>query len=212
MNTYTHIVFDIDGTLIDTEKAVLVSLQDMLSEVENKYYKPDDLRFALGIPGITALNQLGLKDADKAYHIWNEYLKKHLDAVNVFNGVKELLHELKAKGFELGIITSKNRFEYNQDFIPFGLANFFTTVICMEDSKRPKPFPDPMLSYLNKASANVKEVLYIGDTAYDGECAYSAGADFGLAQWGYKDPRPVEAKFYFRTPSEVIRLLSHKID
>lgn len=200
---YSHFIFDIDGTMLDTEKAVLVSLQDTLKEVESKDYDLNDLRFVLGIPGITALNKLNLKNAEHTYFIWNEYLKKHLDAVTLFPGIEELVKKLRQKGIKPGIITSKNRFEFNQDFVPFGLAGFFETVICMEDSERPKPSADPMLAYLKKAGISNKEALYIGDTAYDRQCAFSAGVDFGLALWGYNATERIDATYYFASPKEV---------
>lgn len=204
---YSHIIFDIDGTILDTEKAVLVSLQDMLREVDRKYYSIDDLRFALGIPGITALNQLGLRDMDHAYYLWNEFLKKHLDAVKIFPGIEDLIESLNAEGFKLGIITSKNQFEYNQDFVPFGLGTYFDIVICMEDSARPKPYPDPMLSYLKKAGVKTGEALYIGDTSYDAECSNSAGVDFALAGWGFNGSQIINAKYYLNTPGEVLEIV-----
>jgi HAD superfamily hydrolase (TIGR01549 family) len=200
---YSHIIFDIDGTMLDTENAVLISLQDTLKEIENSNYDLNELRFVLGIPGITALNKLNLKNAEHAYFIWNEHLKKHLDAVVLFPGIEELVINLKQKGVNLGIITSKNRFEFNQDFVPFGLADFFKTVICMEDSERPKPSADPMLAYLKKTGISSKEALYIGDTAYDRQCANAAGVDFGLALWGYNAPEKIQAEYYFDKPEEV---------
>jgi HAD superfamily hydrolase (TIGR01549 family) len=200
---YSHIIFDIDGTMLDTEKAVLISLQDTLKEIENRHYDLNELRFVLGIPGITALNQLKLKNTERTYFIWNEYLKKHLDAVTLFPGIEELVKKLRQKGINLGIITSKNRFEYNQDFVPFGLAGFFETVICMEDSERPKPSADPMLAYIKKTGISSKEALYIGDTDYDRQCAAGAGVDFGLALWGYNAPEKIQAEYYFDNPEEV---------
>ena len=201
---YKHIIFDVDGTLIDTEQAVLLSLQDTMLELENKHYEFSELRFVLGIPGETALKQLGISDTLKSNHVWNEKLKKYFHTVSLFPGIAELIGELSTSGIRLGIITSKNQIEFKQDFIPFGLADYFDIIICVEDSERPKPFPDPMFSYLKKAGINSSDALYIGDTAYDRECASAAGADFGLALWGYKSSIPIEANYYFKTTREVL--------
>ena len=65
MRKYKHIIFDIDGTLIDTEEAILQSLQDIISEILHKDIGKHELRFALGIPGSVALRQLGITDTEQ---------------------------------------------------------------------------------------------------------------------------------------------------
>ena len=200
---YTHIVFDIDGTLIDTENAVLSALEDTLAELGRPCPARNDLKFALGIPGETTLAQLGIADTVTANRLWNGHLKKYISSVTVFLGIRSLLEELRAGGYRLGIITSKNRNEYAADFGPSGLAGYFDTVICVDDSPRPKPAPDPVLAYLERTGIRPDEMLYIGDTAYDAECARTAGVDFGLALWGCRSVRHIRAAGYFATPYDV---------
>jgi HAD superfamily hydrolase (TIGR01549 family) len=202
--SYKHIIFDIDGTLIDTEKALLYSLQDTLKQLQSKHYELSDLRFCLGIPGETALEHLGITNNYEANVTWNENLNKYSNTIIPFPGVEDLITSLRSAGFELGLITSKTRREYAQDFLPFGLAGYFGTVICMEDSERPKPSPFPMLKYLEMAGIMKNEAFYIGDTAYDMRCATEAGVDFGLALWGCSNPDHINATCFFDTPQKVL--------
>ena len=66
MSKYKHILFDIDGTLIDTEEAILRSLQDTVREMLHKDIKKQELKFALGIPGSVTLRKLGITDTARA--------------------------------------------------------------------------------------------------------------------------------------------------
>lgn len=210
--SYTHIVFDIDGTLIDTENAVLSALEDTLTELGRPSSSRDDLKFALGIPGETTLAQLEIADTEAANRLWNGHVKKYLSSVTVFLGIRSLLEELLAGGYRLGIITSKTREEYAADFVPSGLAACFDTVICVDECRRPKPAADPVLKYLERTGIRPDEMLYIGDTAYDAECAGNAGVDFGLALWGCRSVRHIRAAGYFATPYDVGYFLKKRED
>jgi len=200
---YTHVVFDIDGTLIDTENAVLHSFQDTIQELSQRKVELDDLKFTFGIPVEAALNQLGIKDVQAGSTIWHKHLKNYVYTFKVFDGIEDLLKELKFQNCQLGIITSKNREEYKNDFLPFGFGEYFDIVVSVEDSVRPKPFPDPMLRYLELAGVGEDEVLYIGDSIYDIQCAKDAKVDSGLALWGSHSVRHIHATYYFNKPSDV---------
>ncbi|WP_300701665.1 HAD family hydrolase [Bacteroides sp.] len=201
---YKHIIFDIDGTMLDSAYADLTALQRVILELQNRNYPISDLHFALGIPGEVALKQLGINEVSMANQLWNSYMKELSYTMKLFDGIKELLLELKTRGFKLGIITSKNKKEFHNDFTQFGIDTYFDTVITVEDSITPKPSAEPMLAYLNKTGVKPHEVIYIGDTVYDKECAAHAGVDFGLAMWGCHSVEQIHATYYFKTPKEVL--------
>lgn len=205
MSKYKHILFDIDGTLIDTEEAILQSLQDTVREMLHKDIGKPELKFVLGIPGSVTLRKLGITDTERANERWNEHLLKYKSRIRLFDGIPELLDSLKTNGCKLGIVTSKTRSEYTADFAaPFALSGYFSTVICVEDTPRPKPSPDPLLAYLNASDANAADTLYIGDTLYDSQCAQNAGVDFGLAAWGNAVAQEIPADYLFKRPADVL--------
>lgn len=204
---YKHIIFDIDGTMLDSEQADLLALQKVIHKLQGREFKINDLHFALGIPSEVALAQLGIKDTLKANQLWNSYMQEQAHTMRLFAGIRELIIELKMIGVKLGIITSKNRKEYSSDFTPFGLDSYFDTVITVEDSKYPKPSADPIFSYLTRTKSNPREIIYIGDTSYDWECANNAGVDFGLAMWGSLSTRQINALYSFKTPENILKHL-----
>lgn len=197
------VIFDIDGTLLDTEHAVLNSLQDTIFELTNQKPVLSELTFALGIPGDVALQQLSVENIDYGKTLWYKNFRKYLETVKLFEGVEDTIKNLKSEDYKLGVITSKTRKEYNNEFSPYGLDAYFDFIICVEDSVRPKPFPDPMLKYLEISGSKKEEVVYIGDSIYDMLCASDANVKFGLALWGCHSLKNLRADYYLNSPKDI---------
>lgn len=204
---YTHLVFDIDGTLLDTENAVLLSLQEVTEKMLQRKIDIIDLRFALGIPGKDAIDQLGIDNFEEANTLWIEAFKKQTHTIKLFNGIVPMLDYLKSNFYTLGIITSKTKDEFKNDFCPFGISEYFDIIICAEDTIKHKPDAEPMKKYLELSKANTSKVLYIGDTIYDNKCAEGANVEFALALWGCKDSKKINPKFSLKYPSDIINIL-----
>ena len=198
---YKHIIFDIDGTLLDTEYAVLHSLQDTIIQYSHRKISLDELNFALGIPGDVALKNIGIADVIGANEFWNYKMQEYRQHTTLFRGICEMLDVLHNKGVVLGVVTSKTRKEYETDFVPYGICDYFNTIICADDVVNPKPAPDPLFAYLNINKILAKETIYIGDTIYDSLCANQAGIDFGLALWGCHNQQGIECKYKFAPPN-----------
>lgn len=150
---------------------------------------------------------MGIQNVAEINKIWNCNFKKLAYTISVFSGIESLLQELQNQGYKLGIITSKNKTEYANDFRPFQLSEYFDTVICVEDAALPKPFPEPMIEYLKRTGANTRDVLYIGDSIYDFQCASNSGVEFGLALWGCKSIKHIYANYFLKTPQDILYAL-----
>ncbi|MBP1964161.1 HAD family hydrolase [Paenibacillus aceris] len=204
---YSTIIFDVDGTLIDTEEAVLGSLQKLLKTDYNKEVDLSELIFVLGIPGTVSLPKLGIDNIDKANERWNFFMKDFYHSIHVFNGINNLMDTLKNKGIVQGIVTSKTKEELQDDFVPFGLMKYLTYIVCADDTNKHKPNPEPILKFLENSKAEPSSSIYIGDTIYDSECARDSGVDFGLALWGCKNHENIPAKYKFETPLDILKIL-----
>ena len=193
MKTYKHLVFDIDGTIIDSAKINMLSLQETVKELRGDVMPLEDLYFSFGIPGVRAMEILGFPEPEKAVQVWIRNYSACAErlGMSLFPGMREILERLREKGASLGIITSK-------------LRELFPWVVTASDTPKGKPYPDPMLEYLRRTGAAPEEVLYFGDTAYDMDCARSAGVDHALVLWGCLSPEGIEATYRLETQEEIL--------
>src|SRR5699024_2629629 len=104
------LIFDVDGTIIDTEAAILTSLQKVLAS-EGEVHKVDNLQFALGIPGKETLQRLQTVDKDQINAEWSNEMLNTTEIVNIFEGLDDILHILTEKAIQMGIVTSKTNEE-----------------------------------------------------------------------------------------------------
>lgn len=209
---YSHIVFDIDNTLIDTTNAVLHSLQKALREVTGEHWDTEKLRPALGIPGLKAFEALGIQSPEqifRIYPLWNQYLQSSHDAFSLYDGILPLLTHLKAQGRTLGIITSMTATECIDCLSSFSIEGFFQTLITAEDTFHHKPGPQPLNAYIWLADADASQTLYVGDDLCDMECAKAAGVDGALALWGCQHPQGISSQRRFASPTELLEQIKN---
>lgn len=201
---YKAIVFDVDGTILDTERAVLHSLQAVLAE-EGLAYELDELRFVLGITGAAAVDQLAILDEEVILAKWIEREASYIEEVEIFEGIHKVLHAIP----ESGVVTSKNALEMEKGFYPFNIHDHFQAIVCASDTENHKPHPDPLLKGLSLLGREPDEVIYIGDSIYDMKCAHAASVHFGLALWGAKSTEGFEAAEYiFEKPEDILAYVS----
>ena len=203
---YKHLIFDIDGTLVDNEKVVIATWQETIQQLFGKHYETSDLNFVLGIPGVTTMERLGAENPQEAFVVWGQNFIKHKAEIELFPHIEHTIAALKSKGLDLGLVTSRTHDELNNDFALGEIIGNFDTIICVTDAPRPKPNPDPLLVYMERCGLSPDEVLYIGDSDYDYHCAKNAKVDFGVASWGDNRIRHTDARFSFNSPMDILNV------
>lgn len=201
MAGFRHVVFDVDGTLADTNGISLRALQDLVFEETGEEEDLEDLALACGIPGKVALERLGIRRPG-ALERWDQIIEARGEKAEVFPGVRSLLLALKGAGHQVGVVTSRRRDEYESAIVPLGLEECVDERVFAEDAPEPKPSPAPLLTYLGRTGARPEETIYIGDSEYDARCARDAGVTFAFAGWSGE--KPVEdASFWASEPGDI---------
>jgi pyrophosphatase PpaX len=180
------VLFDLDGTLIDSGPIILASMRHAAVTVLGREPDEELVRAAIGGPGLVA--QMRDLDADRvdelveAYRAHNEPLHETLES---FDGVLDLLPRLRAEGRRLGIVTAKRRATVELAFARFPLLQDNTDVLVgAEDTERHKPDPDPILEALRRLGAEARDAAYVGDSPFDIRAARAAGTFAVAVGWG----------------------------
>lgn len=217
MSKYKHLLFDVDGTLVDSFAANMDSLFDLLDKHRPGHeYKLDDLLYIYGIPGLDALQSLGFTEEEipRVMDEWSDLVISHADECFLYPHILSVLAFLKKQGYHMAVVTSRTR---DGDmggelgsYLPIPVRPYITTAICAGDTPRPKPYPDPILHYMEMTGAKREEILFIGDALTDEKAARAAGVDFALALWGTHVKEHMYCKHYLRTPWDIISVVSQK--
>jgi pyrophosphatase PpaX len=207
------VLFDLDGTLIDSGPIILASMQHAVRSVLDREIAREELAATVGGQGLVAqMTQLAPDRVDElieAYRLHNDPLHETLEA---FAGMVDVLPRLREDGRRLGIVTAKRHrtVALALDRFPW-LDEQFDIVIAHEDSERHKPDPDPVLEALRRLGASPGEAAYVGDSPFDIQAAKAAGTFAVAVAWGgiHSDERLLaeEPDAFVRAPEELLSVV-----
>ena len=207
------VLFDLDGTLIDSGPIILASMQHAVRTVLGREIPADELGLTIGGQGIVA--QMQAIDAEhaeallEAYKVHNDGLHETLEA---FDELLALLPGLVKEGRKLGIVTAKRHRTVGLALDRFpALADTFDVVIAHEDTERHKPDPDPVLLAVERLGGKPDEAVYVGDSPFDIGAAKAAGVFAVAVGWGgiHPDERLLEEEpdAFVRTPEALLDVI-----
>lgn len=184
---FDAVLFDLDGTLLDSIALILASHRHTLEA--HGYVVPPDARLveALGMPLEDCFARFAPGATDipamvETYRAHNVVL--HDEMVRAYPGVSELVGELDAAGARLGVVTSKRRPEAVRGLERLGIASRFDVLVCAGESKRPKPHPDPVVLALERLGVAPERGVFVGDSTHDMDAGRAAGVATLAVLWG----------------------------
>ena len=179
------VLFDFDGTIMDTNDMILGSWQHTFRTLTGSETDPDMLVRTFGEPlGKTMARFFPDVQTEESLEIYRSYQKdRFCDMIKLFPGIRELLDELKKRGYKMGLVTSRLLNTTMQGLETFGIKDYFDAILTADDTPLHKPDPAPINITLEKLGSDRKSSVMLGDTMYDIKCARNAGVTSVLVAW-----------------------------
>jgi pyrophosphatase PpaX len=196
------VLFDLDGTLIDSGSLILSSFRHATRTVLGRVIPDEVLMANVGGHGLAAqMCEFDEERADELVRVYREHNLAAYRAVTAFAGVEQALAALHAEGRQLGVVTVKGRPAVDLTFELLPLGRFFATVVTGDDTDRHKPDPHPLLLALERLGADGQRAAYVGDSPFDIRAAKAAGMTSIAAAWGGIHP---EGRLEAERPDHVV--------
>lgn len=202
------LIFDLDGTLIDSREDLAAGINHMRSA-----YGLDPLALETVVGyignGVRRLVEASLQGADvdveEALQINKEYYYSHLTVhTTLYEGVADGVRELVAAGHKLAVLTNKPGDPSRVILRHFGLSDFFVAIVGGGDVERLKPEPDGIYRCLDVSAISASNAWMIGDHYTDLAVAEKAGINTGFVQYGFGEERGYKPDTYFASFSELV--------
>lgn len=192
---FSTLLFDLDGTLIDSIDLILRSYRHTML-VHRGEEPPDDIWMeGLGTPLSVQFRRWTDDESEiramvETYRTYN--LAHHDELVRAYDGVVEQVLRLDAGGKTLGLVTSKMRGGALKGLRLVGIETAFDVVVGSDEVTHPKPHPEPVLLALERLGRAPADAVFIGDSRHDIECGRAAGVKTAAVLWGPFDREHLE--------------------
>jgi pyrophosphatase PpaX len=181
----TCVLFDLDGTLIDTIDMIRASMRYATEKVLGAALSDEVLMRNVGVPLRVQMEEFSAPNAGELMSVYREHNNRVHDVMlKEYPGVEEALTALSSKGLSLGVVTSKSRPGAFRGLERFGLERFFETVVTCDDVDRFKPDPFPLLRAAELLGVDISKCAYVGDSPHDMSAAVAAECVSIAALWG----------------------------
>lgn len=184
------IIFDMDGTLVNSS----VTIANAINYVrENLGFEPMERDYILRL-----VNDHTVNPAQKFYHtrafekkheLWfsEYYSANHDKELELYDGIREMLENLKSRGANLAVATNAYRISTIESLTHLKVDHHFDAIACYDDVPNGKPHPDMLHKILHQLKMGSEQALFIGDGPRDQLASERAGIDYIMVDWGFTD-------------------------
>jgi len=184
------IIFDMDGTLVNSS----ITIANAINYVRRQLgFEPMDTALIL-----SKVNDHTINPAQFFYHApkfahdherWfsEYYTRNHDKELVLYDGIRELLDDLKHAGYKLAVATNAYRRSTIESLSHLGIYVYFDAIACYDDVYKGKPYPDMLFKLLEELHVSKEASLFIGDGPRDEQAAKRAGIDYIMVDWGFTE-------------------------
>lgn len=179
------VLFDFDGTVMNTTDVILDSWQHTFNTFEGRSRPVEEIVKTFGEPlHYTMERVLPHVDPEEAIETYRSFHRDNFgQRISVFEGMAELLAELKRREYKTGLVTSRLAGTTWEGLHKYDLAEYFDVVVSCDDTDKHKPDPTPVNITLEKLGSKAENSIMLGDTMFDILCARNAGVLSVLVGW-----------------------------
>ena len=181
MNIVKLVIFDLDGTLVNSDKTVIRILNTIRKDLTLPALKSKDISFFLSLGGEEMMSKIIGNDLDAKKYLGvfrQRYLEDSLGNENLFDGVVAYLNHLKNKNIKMAVFTNKPKDLTNKTLKRHKIFNYFNYVVTSDDLEFKKPSPDGCYKLIEMSSILPQNIIMIGDSELDQKAANSASIPF----------------------------------
>jgi pyrophosphatase PpaX len=190
------VLFDLDGTLIDSIELILNSARHAFAARQRECPPDSEWLNGVGIPLATAFRRYARDESEVAAFIdaYRDYqLANHDRLVRCYDAVAETLAELDRHGHPMAVVTSKSDALAMRGLATSGILRFMEAIVGCDSCSRHKPDPEPVRLALERLGYEPAEAVFVGDSVYDMEAGNAAGVTTIAALWGPFDRAQLES-------------------
>jgi HAD superfamily hydrolase (TIGR01549 family) len=203
------VVFDLDGTLVDTMTSAPQTYADTIRSLGGPEVSPSEVVavWHLGPTPVVLEHFLGRQTSLHDTERFHRHFATVVASVEAFPGVVDMLDALSRTGHRLGVLTTATHRAATSMLTAAGLVGYFPVVVGGDEVSRPKPAPDGLELSCRRLGTGVADAVYVGDAAVDLQCAEAANASGILAAWGSVNGIEPTAERIAQRPRDVLELV-----
>jgi pyrophosphatase PpaX len=182
---FSVVLFDLDGTVVDSGAIILASMRHAAREVLGIQPSDEELMATVGGPGLEAqMRALAPDRVEELVTVYRAHNEPLHDELACCDGMDEVLVQLKEEGRRLGIVTAKRRATVDLAFSSVPIGHLFEAVVGGDETERHKPHPEPLLLAAERMQVEPRACAYVGDSPFDVHAAKAAEMHAVAVTWG----------------------------